>query len=73
LPCIGCDGRRNDQPPLALTIATNIALAAARSFFIQPHVRHEANDEALYYAHQEQCTPDNQFGCLSPPHSLDKH
>lgn len=68
LPCAGCDGRRNDDPPKIVQIGTAVAVKALKSlFFSQPRVRGEPNDEALYLAHDGVCTPDDPYRCLYRP------
>ncbi len=68
LPCAGCDGRRNDDPPKIVQIGTYVAVKALKSlFFSQPRVRGEPNDEALYLAHDGVCTPDDPYRCLYRP------
>jgi hypothetical protein len=66
LPCAGCDGRRNDDPPRLVQIGAQVAVTTLKAlFFSQPRIRGEPNDEALYLAHECVCTPDDPFRCLN--------
>jgi len=58
LPCVGCDGKPQDGPPLLLTVP----LLFLPTTPVEPS--HEPDDRARMDSQAGLCTPDNAFGCI---------